>query len=61
MKEDDYLELKRQAKACRIFFKPTKYSPSTSTDVPIDHKDKFAVVQGLGRALFSAYGYIPNS
>jgi hypothetical protein len=61
MKEDEYLELKRQAKACRIFFKSTKYSPSTSADVPVDHRDKFTVVQGLGHASFSTYGYIPNS
>jgi len=61
MSKESYRELKRQAKQCRIFVKPTKYSPLDSANVPGDHKDTFAVVQGLGRTLFLNYGYTPNN
>ena len=62
MTKDDYRTLKRQTKKERIFVTGTKWSVQTPTNVPPAHKDKFAIIQSLGRTLFNTYGsaYIPN-
>lgn len=60
MKDEEYKELKREAKAARIFVRST-YSPFNSEGIPPDHKDKFCVIQELGRTSYSAYGYVPNT
>jgi hypothetical protein len=63
MTKDDYRELKRQAKTERIFVSGTMWSVQTSTNVPAAHKDKFAIIQSLGRILYHNYGgaYVPNN
>jgi len=61
MPRSDYLQSKREAKKARIFFEGTKYNHRhASPHVPWEHKDKFAVIQSLGRVQFATYGYTPN-
>jgi len=57
----DYRTLKGEAKSCRIFINPKKYGPYSSTNVPVDHQEKFEVIQELGRTLYSTYGYVPHT
>jgi len=61
MTKDDYRELKRQTKKERIFVSGTTWSVQTSTNVPAAHRDKFAIIQALGRIEFDKYGHIPNN
>ena len=61
MKDGEYLELKREAKAARIFIKPSKYSPFHSEGVPTDHKEKFSIIQSLGKTSYSSYKYVPST
>jgi hypothetical protein len=64
MTKVNYRELKRQAKQARIFVKPIIYNPKDSAsneNVPTDHKDKFAVIQSLGRTQYFTYGYVPSN
>jgi hypothetical protein len=63
MTKDDYRELKRQTKKERIFVPGIKWSVQDPMNVPEDHRDKFAVIQSLGRKSYEAYGsaYVPNS
>ncbi|RYP93668.1 hypothetical protein DL770_000199 [Monosporascus sp. CRB-9-2] len=55
-RNDDYRELKREAKRQGIEVDSIKYNPAMIVDVPTEHKDKFDVIQRLGRTSFSNYG-----
>jgi hypothetical protein len=59
-KEDRDRELRREAKRQGIEVNSKKYDPLTVADIPPEHKDKFEIVQSLGRILFDNYGFIPN-
>ncbi|OCK85348.1 hypothetical protein K432DRAFT_439332 [Lepidopterella palustris CBS 459.81] len=61
MTKANYRELKRETKNHRIFINSTKYNPLKPTNVPEDHKEKFDVIQELGRTLYSRYGYVPDN
>lgn len=50
-----YRKLKRQAGECGISFRAEKWSPDRATNVPLEHRDKFAAVQLLGRTRVSDY------
>lgn len=64
-KDDEYRELKREAKRQGIEVNTLKYNPGTATDaildVPPEHKDKFSDIQELGRIGFFKYGHVPNN
>ena len=60
-KEDQDRELRREAKRQGIEVNSIKYSPHTVADIPPEHKDKFAIVQTLGRILIKDYRHIPNN
>jgi hypothetical protein len=55
MRDEELRELKREAKAANIYFKTEKYTPLDSESVLTDHNETFAVIQSLGRTVWSAY------
>jgi hypothetical protein len=59
-KDDEYRELKREAKRQGIEINSIKYSPLTTVDIPVELKDQFAVIQILGRISGSNFGLVPN-
>ena len=59
-KEDQDRDLRREAKRQGIEVNSMKYDPITVVDIPPEHKEKFAIVQSLGRILSDNYGYTPN-
>src|SRR5262245_16386981 len=59
-KDDTYRELKREAKRHRIEVNSIKYHPFANSDIPTEHKERFAIIQSLGRQSFSKYGFVPN-
>jgi hypothetical protein len=59
-KQDEYRNLKREAKAEGIEVMSKKYSPTTATHVSLEHQDRFSEIQELGRILYSKYGYVPH-
>ena len=54
-------DLRRDAKSQGIEVNPIKYNPLTVVDIPVEHKDKFAVIQELGRKSYSEFGFVPNN
>ncbi|KAF2793994.1 hypothetical protein K505DRAFT_417428 [Melanomma pulvis-pyrius CBS 109.77] len=59
-KEDQDRELRREAKCQGIEVNSIKYNPLTVVDVPPEHKDKFKIIQDLGRISYENYGFTPN-
>ncbi|RYP08292.1 hypothetical protein DL765_008834 [Monosporascus sp. GIB2] len=59
-KDDEYRELKREAKRQGIEVDSIKYNPAMVVGVPTEHKDKFDVIQRLGRISFSNFGLLPS-
>ncbi|KAF2495383.1 hypothetical protein BU16DRAFT_561664 [Lophium mytilinum] len=59
-KDDEDRDLRREAKRQGIEFNSVKYNPITVNDVPTAHKNKFAVIQSLGRISYANYGFVPN-
>jgi hypothetical protein len=60
-KKDLDRDLRREAKRQGIEVNSSKYDPCTVSDIPPEHKDKFAIIQSLGRILLDNYGFTPNN
>jgi hypothetical protein len=59
-KDDEYRELKREAKRQGIEVNSMKYNPFTNTQTTPEHKEQFAVVQSIGRAAIEGFVQIAN-